>query len=291
MGEGDDSFETENSPQSPQSPIGTAQSPIGTVQVLPPMSQATSKFTLGSLGEVDVVPEEQATSDTSVGIVYKMADRPDQTRKLQEFFADIHARHPGHKYDVISIALDDPEKLSRTYALSQSFKKTEEHFLKYDMLNVFNIVVFDRDQPSDLTKATQHDLFREFLTLTVADVRRSNRFYATQVTTNRKSLRDNLQVTAQYFENNCSNDLRAKVTEQYTKFPRDEQGGPLFFKLMVDMLLLNNTMTPTILHISNCRLALRVTAIPFQSEARLLHLQFLLLTIVKPHLRRDLRRM
>ena len=43
-------------------------------------------------------------------------------------------------------------------------------------------------------------------------------------------------MTLDYLRNNTSEALELKVMENYNEFPLEQQGGPLFFKLMMDVL-------------------------------------------------------
>jgi hypothetical protein len=49
--------------------------------------------------------------------------------------------------------------------------------------------------------------------------------------------KQNLQLTYEFFQNNVSEDLVMKISETYDTFKAGEQGGPLFFILMMNNLL------------------------------------------------------
>ena len=202
----------------------------------------TPTLTIPVLGNIEIVSAEDADTTQTSGVLYPMDARKDmQPDKLQELFHRASERRTGHKYELVSIALDDPDTLKRTYALGQTFAATKQHLTKYDMLNVFIIVRFTGD-PNDLQSVTTHDLFVEYSVLSKEEVAASNKFYATRIKDKKQQeyLRQNLGVTAQYFENNCAPDLRNKVNKQYRKYKPEEQGGPIFYKIMVDLLLVSS---------------------------------------------------
>lgn len=221
------------------------------------------KLKLGSLGDVDIVDETDAQVDSATGVVYSMQERKKlEQDKLQDLFRHAAERRTGHKYEIVSVAIDDPDTLKRTYMLGQTFATSKQQLTKYDMINVFTIVKLDKTDPSDLSKATMHDLFTEHTVLTREDIAASNRFYATRIKDSdiQGWMRQNLTISAQYFENNCTTELRSKVNEQYRKYKSTEQGGPLFFKIMAEFLVINSRDAVTTL-LASVR-ALDISKIP-----------------------------
>lgn len=202
----------------------------------------TNKIQLGTLSDVEFVDESQAAVGASTVIMFPMETRKDlEQSKLQELFTRASGRRSGHKYEMATISLDDPDTLQRTCSLSRTFTTSESHLTNYDMANVFQVFKFDPNHPGDPSHATQYNLFKSYALLTAKEVAASNKFYSTRIKDKQiqSYVRQNLQVSMQYFENNCTSELLNKVQEECRKFKMEEQGGPLFFKIMVELLLVN----------------------------------------------------
>jgi hypothetical protein len=99
------------------------------------------------------------------------------------------------------------------------------------MQDVFTIIY----PAADESVATTLDLYTEFAKISIDDVARSNLWYREWLSD--PWFEENLQLTYDYFQQNVSDDLWMKVCETYDHFKPSEQGGPLFFILMMNHLL------------------------------------------------------
>jgi hypothetical protein len=81
-----------------------------------------------------------------------------------------------------------------------------EHFWTYDMHDVFTALEWV--DPDDIFG--QVDLFRDYASVTVEDVARSNEWYHLWATPD--TYRQNLLLTYQFFQKNVSEDLSLKRT-------------------------------------------------------------------------------
>ena len=79
------------------------------------------------------------------------------------------------------------------------------------------------------------DLYTDYLNITIEQVTRSNIWYREWMA--EPYFVQNLQLTYDFFQNNVSDDLSMKISETYETFKAGEQGGPLFFILMMNHLL------------------------------------------------------
>ena len=57
----------------------------------------------------------------------------------------------------------------------------------------------------------------------------------------------NLKLTHEHLSNNAEDGLVTKINETYFNYPIEQRGGPLFFKLMLDILQNNSEEAVTYL--------------------------------------------
>ena len=110
------------------------------------------------------------------------------------------------------------------------------------MTDVFT-VVFPTDvdnSPSLSSTRTPVDLYKDYLSVTRQEVAESCLWYSTWPTA--ENYRQNLSKTFTFSRQNCSMSLFHKVLETYDTFPVGCRGGPLFFKLMLDVLVADNAV-------------------------------------------------
>jgi hypothetical protein len=98
--------------------------------------------------------------------------------KLAELF--VKAMRVQHtKYDLISLLINDQDKLDDTYNLKNNIKRTRIGMGNYHYDNVFNIVEQEKTPGSSenlaLTKTC--DLFKDFAIMTPDEVVWSNKWY------------------------------------------------------------------------------------------------------------------
>ena len=129
--------------------------------------------------------------------------------------------------------------------------------MTYDMHLVFTIVhptpvassatdvgALDQTDQGDVKTS---DLFSDHTQLTTEQVAASNVWYNEWADDQTHS--DNLKLTQQYLLNNVDEDLAAKTLEDYEEFKPAEQGGTLFFHIMLQNLLSNSREAA--LHLEN----------------------------------------
>jgi hypothetical protein len=188
--------------------------------------------------EIGGVKYQQVASKRTVTnhveqVLHKKQDRASLTSDDRTSLFE-KAVKKGHKlFDVVPLALNDEDKLDDTYNLDVLIRKMKRLHFMYDMHDVFVIIYPNANNDSQVE--TTKDLYTEYAQITVADVARSNLWY-------REWLSDtwfeqNLQLSHDYFQNNTSDDLWMKVSESYDNYKASEQGGPLFFILMMNHLL------------------------------------------------------
>jgi hypothetical protein len=96
--------------------------------------------------------------------------------KLAELF--VKATRVQHtKYDLISLFIDDKNKLDDTYNLEKNIERTRQAMGNYDYDNAFNIVEQDKTPGSseNLVPTKTRDLFQDFVIMPHDEVAWSNK--------------------------------------------------------------------------------------------------------------------
>ena len=177
----------------------------------------------------------------AAGILHYKKNRKTLTdEKLTELFEKAATPFPdSKKFRHLNYQLEDPNKLEDTYNLQTTISTLRDHHVKFDMHNVFEIVKYEdgsEHQPSGTI-----DLYTDYPTVTVEEVARSNQWYRTMVSGDQGTyVEQNLNITAEHLMKSCQEKLLAKVKETYDMRSNEEQGGPLFFKLLMDTLQIHS---------------------------------------------------
>lgn len=199
-----------------------------------PSTQSTTTMsnqnfvTIGGV-QIPVAATKKVVNDTTTAF-YKKADRDQLTGdKLNDLFVKAVSTNQK-KYNFIDLKIDDPELLEDTYNLEMAIDKTKSNHSRFDMHDVFTIV-----DPDDGFKTI--DLYKNHANVTELQVAKSNEWYQTMTEDpNNKWFCQNMNLTYEYFTNNVEEKLATKVKETYLKYPPEQRGGPLFFKIMIDIL-------------------------------------------------------
>jgi hypothetical protein len=187
------------------------------------------------VGGVDIQLNDTPAVIETVSPLYKKEARAALSDdKRNELFE--RATKKSHAlYDLISLSLNDEDKLDDTYNLSMLIGKTKDSFVQFDMHDVCTILLLD--STDNKTVVHEKDLFRDYQSLRIEDVARSNDWYHKWPIA--KTYAQNLQLTYKFLQNNVADKLWEKCFERYTKFKPTEQGGPLFFLIMLQQLVSN----------------------------------------------------
>jgi len=203
------------------------------------IEQTMSAPPVASFGSLSIKIKSTKTniSDDGEEILYPKEDRAKlSSDKLAELF-DKATRTRHKKYDFINLTLSDEDKLDDTYNLDMLVRRTKNAHVNYDMHNVFKILLLDPNDPDEKTIIGTKDLYTEFSEITVEQVAASDRFYNQWAAEDHFS--QNLRLTYAYFQSNVSEELYEKAFETYDEFSSTEKGGPLFFIIMINLLLSN----------------------------------------------------
>jgi hypothetical protein len=195
------------------------------------------KVLLGNL-EFEFEPTPKTLKQIQVATYTKAYRAKLDYKEKAELFERASAKKLQTKFTMMNLKIDDPDKLDDTYNLSSAIDKMKENHIKYDMDDVFNIVIPDPSNPYKVLKIV--DLYTDYGSIEVSDVATSNRFYSTMLRDPHGSLSENLKTTFEYLLNNTDDNLVLKINETYLSYPVKERGGPLFFKLLMDLLQNNS---------------------------------------------------
>ena len=143
-----------------------------------------------------------------------------------------------NEFDLLTLALEDQDKLEDTYALQMLLESTKEHFTQYGVADVFTVIVFDKSARQ--TILSTQDLLTNHSLVSVEQVAKSNEWYATMVEDELGvCCRQHLTLSATFLMNSMEEGLKHRCVEQYMSYKPIEQGGPLLYKIMMDHLQFN----------------------------------------------------
>ena len=183
---------------------------------------------------VELANTEKVIVDTTTAYNKKEDRNSLDAHKLNDLFMKA-VRTSQKKYNFININLDDPDILEDTYNLGMAISRTQVNHSRFDMHDVFSVV-----DPNNGYTVT--DLYKNHSLLTEEEVAISNEFYLTMTNGNdNKWYQQNMSLTYEYFINNVEEGLQTKVLETYLTYPPKQRGGPLFFKIMIDILQNNSS--------------------------------------------------
>jgi hypothetical protein len=193
----------------------------GLVTILAEMSTPPSTQTAGTvpsgttqtINGVTIKICDTAPLASSKTIIHKMHNCDGMlSNKLAELF--VKATRVQHtKYDLISLLIDDQDKLDDTYNLEKNIERT-----RHDYDNVFNIVEQDKTPGSleNLVLTKKHDLFKDYAIMTPDEVAWSNKWY--RAWTYEIWFEQNLKLSFDFLENHCSEELWDKTMDKYNRY-------------------------------------------------------------------------
>jgi hypothetical protein len=168
-------------------------------------------------------------------VLYKKEARARLSEKECTDLFEKMTRIVHRKFDLLPLTLSDEDKLDDTYNLGMLIQRTRQAHMWYDMQDVFNIV-FPQSDGKTIDK--YKDLYTDYATITIEQVTKSNRWYRTWPSA--PTFEENLKLMYRLMQNNVTDSLYDKVYETYCQYPVEEQGGPLFFIIMMNLLLSNS---------------------------------------------------
>ena len=174
------------------------------------------------------------TKFEEVLILHQKGDRASLDKKSRlALIEKATERQEATFFKEVTLALDTETRLDDCYSINRTILNVQERHQMYDMHDVFSVVV-----PNDNNKTLTRDvynLYTDYASVTPAMVARSNVWYNTWPSAPTWS--ENLAWTDRFFKNNVAVDLTERVNEVYMTYPNEARGGPLFFVIMMELLL------------------------------------------------------
>ena len=201
------------------------------------MAQTTMPSELFINGvKVTLAATKKVVTSVTTALYTKAQRNTLSAEKLNDLF-DKAVNKTQVKYDILNLKIADPDKLEDTYDLEMAISRTQAHHMKYDMHDVFTVV----KPHADITKYEFVNLYDNYAQLTEQEVADSNEWYATMTDgVENISFVQNLKLTHEHLTNNVEDNLVTKINETYYSYPVEKRGGPLFFKIMMDLLQNNS---------------------------------------------------
>ena len=206
-------------------------------------NEASQTYTLNGRS---LTIKKKATARTATQAYYPKSERVNLTKKERMDLLDkIQAKQQRDLFKSITVSVNDPQKMTNTRSVAELLTENRRNLNKYDLLDVYSIVFpvagsFDENSTAYGTlrlsdnKPEQVDLFTHYLKLTTSEVAESSKWYSSFVDDDH--IQEDLNWSLAYYEKNVESDLYSKVYTKMSSFPYDSQGGPLFLKILLDMV-------------------------------------------------------
>jgi len=233
--------------------LSNLQRELEALEALDTMSEET--FNMDGLSW-KVNPTNPTVNETSAsGVLYSKEHRPAVGSKLEIDIIKAITENRYEKYTLINTSIKDPESLKTNLSIHARLTATEALWKAYDMLNPCHILFPDPARnnlvpilwPEGEKKGKPKSLylFKDYRRLSVQDVANSCEYYAKYVTFKRSdgttgTFSRELAWTYNHFRNHVENNLFETVNSEFIRFNPSQQGGPLFLKLLLDKLVVNN---------------------------------------------------
>jgi len=123
-----------------------------------------------------------------------------------------------------------------------------DHLLNWDIYDVFTLVLGFEPNGTDAKMAV---LLKDWPTVSIADIKTSNAWYNTNTSKNVAPwVRQNLELSHRFILDSCNEDMKQQLTDQLLKYSVVESGGPLTFKVLMDLVQVNSERA--IKHLISC---------------------------------------
>lgn len=218
----------------PENLAGNSQSSLSTISISTNSSSVAMVLKTIVVGGVSIEYDPAGTTTPDSEAFYKKTERaamkPD---KLADLFEKATRTKLTVKFDTVSSTFSDEDKLDDTYNLGILINRFKSHLQKYDMLDVMTIICLDATDSSKPT-GDSFDLLVDYSKIPEEAVAASCKWYYKYP--KEPYYRQNLQLTADFLENNCSEGLWEKCIEAHDEYSSEERGGPLIFSIMMRLL-------------------------------------------------------
>ena len=218
-----------------------------------------STLTVGGI-QLAGVPNTTKPQDSTAGVLHSQSDRPEAGTKesiaLLSLLTAKNDAYAGGTYQRFADSFDSPEALDAVLASQLCVEATATCLQTFDLLLYFQVafpISSSRDKcsfncemdPLDSTKIKQVNLLTSASELSVKQVVASSIWYNTYFRfPGAKNIiieaPSELNMAFAHFQAHVDLELFGIVCRQHEEFPVKSQGGPLFFKLLIDSLHVSN---------------------------------------------------
>jgi hypothetical protein len=137
------------------------------------------------------------------------------------------------KFNLLTITDNDEQQLDSTYNLMMRNNEFFTKLEKYNMAEPFYRVIQEDENNPGTILPNVINLRENVSRVTEDQVRESNRFYSQYGQTYDVQ---NLMWSQELLENSSEDELRDRVMESLTQIPQAEQGGPLYYFIMINLI-------------------------------------------------------
>jgi hypothetical protein len=138
----------------------------------PPVPEIMATIKIGNV-DYPILGAKRVVSKTAEQVLYSKDDRKNLSTDEKTVLFKTAVQTAHKKYDVFSLSLEDEDKLDDTYNLEVLVQKAKREHFKYDMHDVFTILIPNNDE----TIASTMDLYQEYSNISIKQVAHSNLWY------------------------------------------------------------------------------------------------------------------
>jgi hypothetical protein len=213
----------------------------------------STTYTLGGMSLAFDQDEPIQNDDYAIGVVISKENRPphgsDAERKLIEGLC----KTQYGKYTKAETSMKSVARLLQSRSIMDTISGTKTILEKYDMGQPFTIVI-PKDQTlvrheltllADGSGPKTIDLLKEFWTVSAEEVALSCAWWNTHghftdSDNAPQTFGRDMNWSYLHFKNHTEDVLYNEIDKQFQTYDRRQRGGPLFFKLLTDVLLVSN---------------------------------------------------
>lgn len=157
---------------------------------------------------------------------------------LNSLYKEMQKKTLGDLFQQTSSMITDADAVADTVVIKDQIARVVSHMREYDMVDSFSIIEPEPDDP--YTVKSSKDLLTHYSTIPLKAVAASNKWKRRYLNVALQPwIPDNMSITFRYLANNTEESLYSKIMETYETYSPDEQGGALYFALMMNVLQKN----------------------------------------------------
>lgn len=214
----------------------------------PPTMILTPTSTI-SVGGLDLIIPDKKNAPAAAGILFPKEHRPTVGSKEEKELIYSINTNSYDKYTRVNINIKDADSLKNNLTVTQRLVNTEEQWERYDLLGPCHILFPDPNNPGrplmEAHKPKSVYLFKDHRQVTVQQVAESCELYSQWMQfpiPGQPNGTFNRELTWSYthFRNHVDASLYEDINTSFKAFPQEQQGGPLFLKILLDRLVVSN---------------------------------------------------